>query len=288
LLIADESGVLRVVLWNDKAGLAESGGVKVGEVVRFRHGYTREDYGGRVEVHVGEKCSVEVDPAGVRSEDYPSISKFTTRIGELSRVQRSSKVNLAGTVKRLGSVSQFERSDASSGKVMRFVLSDGTGEVSVVVWNEKVDEVEGLLEVGTGLRVVNAKVKKAGGEELEVHVGGATYVSAEAFSEFSQLASLREGLDRVNVMGEVVSRPMVRDVRTSRQEVLKLATFELKDETGRMWVSAWRNHADYVKDLKVGDRIVIENAYVKRGFGDQLELSTRNATSIVKEAERPS
>jgi replication factor A1 len=288
LLIADESGVLRVVLWNDKAGLAESGGVKVGEVVRFRHGYTREDYGGRVEVHVGEKCGVEVDPAGVKSEDYPSISKFTTRISELSRVQRSSKVNLAGTVKRLGSVSQFERSDASSGKVMRFVLSDGTGEVSVVVWNEKVDEVEGLLKVGAGLRVVNAKVKKACGEELEVHVGGATYVGVEAFSEFSQLASLREGLDRVNVMGEVVSRPMVRDVRTSRQEVLKLATFELKDETGRMWVSAWRNHADSVKDLKVGDRIVIENVYVKRGFGDQLELSTRNATSIVKEVGRPS
>jgi hypothetical protein len=35
--------------------------------------------------------------------------------------------------------------------------------------------------------------------------------------------------------------------------------------------------------LKVGDRIVIKNAYVKRGFGDQLELSTRNATSIAKE-----
>jgi ssDNA-binding replication factor A large subunit len=171
---------------------------------------------------------------------------------------------------------------------MRFVLSDGTGEVSVVVWNEKVDEVEGLLKVGAGLRVVNAKVKKACGEELEVHVGGATYVGVEAFSEFSQLASLREGLDRVNVMGEVVSRPMVRDVRTSRQEVLKLATFELKDETGRMWVSAWRNHADSVKDLKAGDRIVIENVYVKRGFGDQLELSTRNATSIVKEVGRPS
>jgi len=64
---------------------------------------------------------------------------------------------------------------------------------------------------------------------------------------------------------------------------LKLATFELMDETGRMWVSAWRGHVDSVKDLKVGDRIVIKNAYVKRGFGDQLELSTRNATSISKE-----
>jgi hypothetical protein len=35
--------------------------------------------------------------------------------------------------------------------------------------------------------------------------------------------------------------------------------------------------------LKVGDRIVMKNVYVKRGFGEQLELSTRSATSIIKE-----
>jgi len=283
LLIADESGVLRVVLWNDKAGLTESDGVKVGEIVRFRHGYTREDFGGKVEVHVGEKCVVEVNPVDVNSKDYPSIGKFTTKIDELSSVQKSLKVNLSGTVQRVGSVSEFERSDSSVGKVMRFVLSDGSGEVTVVVWNEKVDEIEGLIRVGAGLHVVNGRVKKAPGEGLEVHVDSATYVGVRALSEFSSLASLKEDLGRVNVVGEVATRPMVREVKTSKQEILKLATFELKDEMGRMWVSAWRNHADSVKDLNAGDRIVIKNVYVKKGFGDQLELSTRNATSIAKE-----
>jgi replication factor A1 len=283
LLVADESGVLRVVLWNDKAGLAECGGVKVGDLVRFRRVYTREDFGGRVEVHVGEKCTVEVNPADVRSKDYPSISRFTTKIGELSSVPKSSRVNVAGNVERVGSVSEFERSDSSSGKVMRFVVSDGSGEVSVVVWNEKVDEVDAVLKVGVGVQVVNGRVKKAAGGGLEVHVDGSTYVGFEAFSEFLPLANLKENLDRVSVVGEVATAPMVRDVKTSKQEVLKLATFELKDETGRMWVSAWRNHADSVKDLKVGDRIVMKNVYVKRGFGEQLELSTRSATSIIKE-----
>jgi replication factor A1 len=283
LLIADESGVMRVVLWNDKAGLAESGGVEVGELIRFRHGYTREDFGGRVEVHVGEKGAFEVNPADVKGKDFPSIGKFNTKVGELPRVRGNSRVNVAGTVERWGSVSQFERSDSSSGRVMRFVLSDGAEEVSVVVWNEKVGEVEGFLKEGAGLQVVNGKVKKAAGGGLEVHVDGATYVGVQAFQEFASLASLKEGLDRVSVAGEVVARPMVRDVKTSKQEVLKLAAFELKDATGRMWVSAWRDHADSVKDLKVGDRIVIKNACVRRGFGDQLELSTRSSTSIVKE-----
>lgn len=41
LLVADKSNVLRVVLWNDKTNLVETGGVNVGQVVRFSHGYTR-------------------------------------------------------------------------------------------------------------------------------------------------------------------------------------------------------------------------------------------------------
>jgi DNA polymerase III alpha subunit len=179
-------------------------------------------------------------------------------------------------------VSEFERPDSSVGKVMRFFLSDGSGEVAVVVWNEKVGEIEGLVKVGAEVHVVNGKVKKASGGGLEVHVDSATYVGVQA-SEFSPLASLKEGSGHVNIIGEVATKPMVREVKTSRQEVLKLATFELKDETGRIWVSAWRNHADSVKDLRVGDRLVIKNIYVKKGFGDQLELSTRNSTSIAKE-----
>jgi replication factor A1 len=283
LLVADESGVLRVVLWNERAGLAESGEVKPGVLVRVRHAYTREDRGGGVEVHVGEKGAVEVNPEGVRAEDYPSVDRFVTRVRELGSVKRGGRVNLVGVVRRSGSVSEFERADSSVGRVMRLVLSDGSGEAVVVVWNEKVDEVEGLLGGGDALQVVNARVKRSADGGVEVHVDGATYVGAYV-SEFASLASLKEGLAGVDVVGEVVSKSMVREVRTSTSQVVKVASFELKDESGRMWVSAWRNHADAVRDLKVGDRVVIRNAYVKRGFGDQLELSTRASTSIVRES----
>jgi len=284
ILLADRSGILRVVLWNDKAGLAEAGGVKVGDVVRFRHGYTREDYGGRVEVQVGEKGTLEVSPEDLKLKAFPSISRFSTKIRELPRKPKGSRVNLVGEIVQVGSVSEFERPNGSGGKVLRLALSDGTGEATVVIWNEKVDEVMGLINKEVELQVVDAKVKRATVGGLEIHVDGATYVGVEPSSELSQLASLRESSEGVNVVGEVVSKPMVREVRTAKQEVLKLATFELKDETGTIWVSAWRSHADSVKDFKVGDRIIIKNAYVKRGFGDQLGLSTRNATSIIRKS----
>jgi len=281
LLIADRSGVLRVVLWNDKASLIESDKLKVGQVIRFCHGYTKEGPSGRVELHVGDSGEIQINPNDVEAKDYPNISKFTTRIGQITSAHRNKKVNVMGTVKELYSASTFQRKDSSPGKVMRFTLSDETGEIPVVVWNEKVDELEKTLKRGVGLQIVHAKVKKAMGEGLEIHVDARTYVEKLASSEeFSKIANLKEGSNHVNVEGEVVTKPMFRDVKTSKDELVKLAIFELKDETGKIWVSAWRKHAGSVKDLEVGDKIVVKNAYVKKGFGEQLEISTQTTTSI--------
>jgi single-stranded DNA-binding protein len=84
------------------------------------------------------------------------------------------------------------------------------------------------------------------------------------------------------VKGEVATKPMLRNIKSSKDEVVKLAVFELKDETGRIWVSAWRKNAEIATSLKKGDKIIIKNAYVKKGFGDQLEISTKSTTSIEK------
>ncbi len=282
LLVADESGILRVVLWNDKASIIESGEIKVEQIARFSHGYTREDRSGRVELHIGDKGEIEINPKEVDAKDYPTISRFTTKIREITQAHKNKKVNVVGKVRELFSVSIFRRQDSSSGKVMRFILFDETGEMPVVAWNEKVDELEKTLKRDVKLQIVNAKVKKALGEGLEIHVDTGTYVGTIApAEEFLKVADLREGLNNISVEGEVATKPLLMDVKTSKKEIVKLASFELKDETGRIWVSTWRKHAETAGNLKVGDKVIIKDAYVKRGFGDQPEISTRSTTSII-------
>jgi replication factor A1 len=284
LLVTDKSGMLRVVLWNDKTNLIHSCEIKVGQVIRFSHGYTREDRSGKVELHVGGKSEIETNPQGVEAKDYPFIGEFTIKIGEITQVHKNKKVNITGTVKELFPASTFKRQDSSSGKVMRFKLADETGDIPVVVWNEKVDELENVIGNDVKLQVVNAKAKKALSKGLEIHVDAEAYVETlSQKEEFLKIVDLREDSNSINVEGEVVTKPLNRGVKTSKGEIVRLTVFELKDETGRIWVSAWQGHADSAKDLKVDDRIIIKNAYVKKGFGDQLEISTRNATSIVKQ-----
>jgi DNA polymerase III alpha subunit len=91
---------------------------------------------------------------------------------------------------------------------------------------------------------------------------------------------LKENSGLVSVEGKVVTKPVLRNVNTRRNEQVRLATFELEDRSGRISVSAWRHHAETAGKLAVGDTVLVKNAYVKKGFVDNLELSTRSDTSI--------
>lgn len=282
LLIADASGILRVVLWNEKTSMLEKDEIKVGQLVRFVHGYTREDLSRKVELHVGEKSEIEKDPQDVKQKDFPDVRKFSTKIGQVPSFRSNKRVSIVGTVKKTFPASIFERKDMSQGKVMRFIVADNTGEISVVVWNEKADEFENTLKSGDRLQIVNGKIKKAIGEELEINVDAGTYLGLiPASEEFCEIAQLKEGIGIVNVEGEVATEPVAREVKTSRGELVKLTTFELKDETGKVLVSAWRENADIAADFEQGIRVAVRNVYVKKAFsGDQLEISTRSDTSF--------
>jgi ssDNA-binding replication factor A large subunit len=230
-------------------------------------------------LHLGSKSEIEINPQNARAEDYPSIGRFATKIKEITKAHKN--IHLIGVVKVVFPSSTFARQDQSTGKVLRFTLSDSTGDVAVVMWNEKAEELEPYLKRNVGLQLVNAKVKATSSGGFEIHVDTSTYVGTSSIAEsVTKTASLSEDLKSVNVEGEVSTEPVIREVKTSKGEMVKLAVFELKDDTGTVWVSAWRKHAEAVNNLKVGDRLRLTSAYAKKGFGDKIELSTRNATSI--------
>ncbi|MGD6852381.1 MAG: OB-fold nucleic acid binding domain-containing protein, partial [Candidatus Bathyarchaeia archaeon] len=58
-------------------------------------------------------------------------------------------------------------------------LRDDSGEVTVVVWNEKVEEIERVLRDSARLLLVNARVKEAQGGAVEVHVDSNTFIDAQ-------------------------------------------------------------------------------------------------------------
>jgi ssDNA-binding replication factor A large subunit len=182
LMIADKDSILRVILWNDKVELIEAGELKAGQIVRFSHGYTREDRKGKAELHLGNRSQIEVEPKNIKADEYSSIGKFATRISKITKAYEN--IHLTGTVKELFPASTFTRSDMSTGTVMRLTLADETGEIPVVVWNEKAEELEKSLKINANLQLVNAKVKENANGKFEVHVDSYTYVEASERLDF--------------------------------------------------------------------------------------------------------
>ncbi len=274
-MLLDGEGILRVVLWNEKAELVEKGELKAGQTVKLLHGYTRQDHNGKTELHLGSKSQIEHQ---ANSQKVISLERFTDRIGSLNA--SSSNVNLSGDIKRVLGETTFIRSDSSVGSVTRLVLADETGEVLVVLWNGKTAELERNLYANARLVLLNARVKVGQNGGLEVHVDQNTYINIQSAAEkITKIAALSED-QIVNLEGFVLALHGKKEVTTQKGEVISLFTFDLKDEESMVRVSAWREHAEALEKLKVGDKIRLDNMYVKRGFGGKLELSTRSSSSI--------
>ncbi len=276
LMLADKEGIIRVMLWNDKASIVECGELDVGQDVKLMHGYTKEDRFGKVELHMGGKSKIEVDPTE-KTSIYPAAEKFATKIGSLTCI--SGTVHLAGTVKAVSGLTTFPRSGDVDGKVMRVTLADDSGQVVTVVWNEKTVEIE-TLKVNSRLLLLNARVKETQNGGFEVHVDSYTYIDVQTAQQLlTKIDKLMEN-QTVNVQGIVASAPQNKQVTTGKGESVKLIVFDLKDESGTVRVTAWRQHADALEALKAGDELLLENAYAKRGFGEKIELSTRSGTTV--------
>lgn len=172
VMISDEEGILRVMLWDERAEFVERGELKANQVVRLLHGYTKDDRYGKIELHLGKKSQIETEPQE-KAANYPGLEKFAVKIGSLNA--SSGNVFLLGNVKAVLGISNFTRTDATDGTVMRLTLADDSGQITVVVWNEKAEELKNL-QGNVRLQLVNARVKEAQNGGLEVHVDSNTAI----------------------------------------------------------------------------------------------------------------
>jgi replication factor A1 len=60
IVVSDESGDLRVVLWDNKVELIEKLKLQQDQRVRISHGYVREGRNGKPELHLGDRGSIKV------------------------------------------------------------------------------------------------------------------------------------------------------------------------------------------------------------------------------------
>ncbi|OYR77242.1 replication factor A [Halorubrum sp. C191] len=162
LTLGDETGRVRVTLWDGKADLAEE--FAAGEVVEVGDGYVRER-DGDLELHVGDRGTVErVD------EDVEYVPE-TTDIADLEIGQT---VDIGGGVIETDPKRTFDRDDGSEGQVRNVRIKDETGEVRVALWGDKADRE---IELADRVVFTDVEIQDGWQDDLEASANWRSTVS---------------------------------------------------------------------------------------------------------------
>jgi replication factor A1 len=278
MLIGDATGIVAVVFWDDKADHIIASNVSRGKIIRVLHGYSRERQGsGEVEVNVGNRGSVYMEPLDVVDSEFPQMDSFFKTPGQISTI---GAINVEGVIMGRSPQSTFTRKDGTEGKVVRLTLEEGGRQITTVLWDEKVEEAAKLSD-GTRVRIIgaNAKVRQGGGFEIhlnrnsEVEVLEEGVLPHEPLNQWSKIGELKDGMRSVSVAGKVTSVGEPREFIRKDGTKGRVASVVLEDETGVIRLSLWDDDVNALSDMPIGTIVAVENGYTRAGYGNSTDLN---------------
>ncbi len=137
LVLGDNSGSIRVTLWDEQTEIAES--VEEGDVIEISGAYSVEDNRGKAELRLGDNAQVKMS-----EEDFDEVELQTATEVPVSEVAgENNTFTVKGMVMRVYTSNPFFRVDPDSGDTVKededgkYVTDDG----------EEVEEPEGRLAI---------------------------------------------------------------------------------------------------------------------------------------------
>ena len=233
--------------------------------------------------------------------DLHQISpKARQKIEDITETTRN--VALTAKVVNIGTVRTFSRKDGGGeGKVASIMVSDDTGSIRVVLWDEKTEIVspdndsENVLSIDDIIQIRGAYVKKGLGDALELNLGRSGHIeplkdyeieeldiSFADSTEDMQISDLKDGLFNISLKVKI-------------QRVFRLSTFTRQrdgsegrvlsivgsDETGTVRLVFWDDKASEMENAEEGEVIHLRGVNTRMNRdGSDVEVHIGRAASI--------
>jgi replication factor A1 len=162
LTLGDETGRVRVTLWDDRADRAEE--LDPGVSVEVVDGYVRER-DGSLELHVGDRGTVE---------EIDEEVTYVPDTVDIDSVEIGQTVDIAGVVRSADPKRTFDRDDGSEGQVRNVRLQDESGDIRVALWGDKADKD---IAPGDELLCADVEIQDGWQDDLEASAGWRSTVS---------------------------------------------------------------------------------------------------------------
>ena len=293
ITVADDTGKIRVVLWDDMTEAVSSGAVSVGCWVQVRGGYVRKGLRGALELNLGRMGGLRVlEDYEVKDLDIDVVSTGVTKLGNLEEGMYD--ITVMFSVQRVFGLSTFtRRTDGSEGKVLSVIGADDTASRRIVFWDEHAELMQDAHE-GEVVRLSGAYTKKGRYGDVEVHAGRTAVIerdldeaievvetAAATFQEMGMqpISNLSLEMRDVDIEGKVVKIFPVNTFQRATGEG-RVQNILITDGTGTVRVTFWNEDVDKIKSLQEGDIIRVRHGYVKEGFRGGVEFHVGRRAEI--------
>jgi len=145
-LAGDETGIIIVVLWNDKADLEKK--FKENNLIKIKQANVR-DNNGKLELHLGEGSEIEIKSQSTDIEVKTTAKAERKKISDLK--EGDENIEIFGTIVQVFDpkffkvnsegkrIKEEEKIDgATYGAVLNIFVDDGTDNIRVVLWKNQI------------------------------------------------------------------------------------------------------------------------------------------------------
>ncbi len=293
--VADETGQIRVALWDDMTRAVSEGAVSIGDIIQIRGAYVRKGMKDQLELNLGRTGGIKIfEEHEIEDLDIKVGEPKSNSINELA--ENMFDLTLTVKVERKFRLSTFTRqSDGTEGKVLSMVVGDDTGTTRLVFWDDHAETADQIKE-GEVIRVSGVMTRPGRNEgELEVHLSRNSQIERNLkvkidVAEDTSATSSAEPLGRKQIKEMKVGMRDV-DLEAKVLQIFPPNEFERDGEPGQVQnivvadeseksvrVAFWHEDVERIKKLKEGDVIRVKHGYVKKGYRDDIEFGVgRNA-----------
>jgi replication factor A1 len=259
ILLGDETGQARVVLWDEKAQAA-------------------------AEVEVGEVLEVIAKPSP-RGKGEVSAMAFRKAACEISCAMAPDRrflppepvAELEARVIEIGKIRTFPRRDGSEGRMVEAVIGN-PGETSrLVCWAPKL--LEGI-QAGSSVRILGAtRSSKGDVEEYQLdEKGEAIPLERDIEVPTTDIGNLPD-TGFTSVKGVVRSAGPFRSFTTRKGQPSSVRNLTVSDGSGEVALVLWGEKA--ALDIAEGDTVSLYRVQVRRGRDGGIELHAGRGSAVV-------
>ncbi|MCL7411105.1 MAG: OB-fold nucleic acid binding domain-containing protein [Methanosarcinaceae archaeon] len=275
ITVADETGSIRVTLWDDKADLITAGNIEIGQNMQIS-GYVKDGYSG-VEVNIGKNgVLAETDEEVDATMNSQKITDIKDGMGD---------INLCGRIVDIADVRTFSKKDGTEGRVCNITIGDETGKIRVTLWDEKADLVKDF-SFDDSIEIINGYARENNfNQQVEIQVGNhgvikKTDTAVEYKETFTPIADIVPG-ESYSIEGAVSGLGELREFTRDDGTPNMVSNIYVSDDTGRIRIALWGDHAPLVDEVDIDTGIQVIDAYSKSGFNDEIELSVGNRSRVI-------